>query len=103
MAGYTLGKTVGTVEDAAFLQDVVVFPNPAQDVLYVVGDFYNIEDLHMELFDLQGRLVHEQVFVPQHTKKGTVEMTLPQGLPLGTYTIRLLTSSGARAFWVLRN
>lgn len=62
---------------------VVVYPNPANDVLYVVVGENKIEKL--ELYDVMGRLLLNE------TEHNTLNISQ---LPNGTYVVKVYTSNG---------
>ena len=78
--------TVGTKE--VIVEDVrpyTYWPNPVQDELYLQY-FQNVKPTQIELYDLQGRLVH--------TQNNGLESINMKGLSSGTYTMRVSLESG---------
>lgn len=59
---------------------VIVYPNPAREVVYVSG----VEDASVKVFDMQGRLVKELVSV-----KGDAQIDVSD-LMQGTYIVRIV-------------
>lgn len=70
-------------EDHAFIKNFAIYPNPAGQRFTVTGS--PIEKI--EIFDLKGV---KRATYQYDGKSDTVEMTLPEELESGTYTMRLM-------------
>ena len=76
---------VGVTEDDKEMRPYAYWPNPAQDELYLQYS-PDVKPTQIELFDIQGRLVRSQ-------RNGLERLNL-QGLPAGTYTMRVTLEDG---------
>jgi hypothetical protein len=65
---YGLGKWVGspcdtinvvTTNDLTFSDKVIVFPNPAQDIVHIQMEDRDLQDCRISVFDLTGRVLQE--------------------------------------------
>ena len=67
------------------LKPFCCYPNPVEDQLHL--EFSpDVEPVRVELFDLQGRLLH--------TQGNNCESIYMEGLPTGTYTLRVTLNDG---------
>jgi hypothetical protein len=64
---------------------LVAFPNPVGDVLSIRWDVALNQQLSMELYDLNGRMLQQKV-VAGATKSASLDMTV---LPSGVYLLRI--------------
>ena len=64
---------------------LVVFPNPVGDVLSIRWDLAMNQQLSLELFDLNGRMLQQKA-VAGATKSASLDMT---ALPSGVYLLRI--------------
>ena len=78
----------GTPEMEQFVRPYAYYPNPAQDELHLQYS-PDVTPSQIELFDIQGRMVRLQ-------RNGLERLNL-QGLPAGTYTMRV-TLEGGKVF-----
>ena len=77
--------SANTHETAAFLRPYLFYPNPAQDQLNLQYS-PDVQTIVIELYDLQGRLVRTQ-------SQGLESLNM-EGLPSGTYTMRVIMKDG---------
>jgi hypothetical protein len=77
-----------TVEVTTTGNGVVVYPNPAQDVLNV--SFAHAGDSRLELYSVEGRLVFSHSF----DKNGAVTHSIDiSTLPAGVYLLKVITGN----------
>ena len=72
-------------EPEAIIRPYTCYPNPAQDRLHLQYS-PDVQPKEIELYDLQGRLVR--------TQNKDLESLSLQGLPAGTYTMRIILEDG---------
>lgn len=78
--------TLSSVEEAGRLH-FQVYPNPVQEQIDIVFELETAEDLHLQLIDLQGRVLLEQ---QRPSQAGLNAWTLQRGdWPAGLYILRL--------------
>ena len=77
--------TVSTSETEGLIRPYAFYPNPAQSQLHLEYS-PDITPAKVELYDLQGRLVHVQ-------NKGLENVNL-QGLPSGQYLLKVTLADG---------
>ncbi|WP_133162703.1 NHL domain-containing protein [Flavipsychrobacter stenotrophus] len=72
-----------------------IYPNPSTGVLHIVSYSKTPGDVQVLVYDVVGRRVGTQTF---STSTGVINesLTLPAGLPMGTYVLQLITPSGNR-------
>ena len=75
----------GMEEQGVIIRPYTYYPNPAQDQLHLQYS-PDVKPTQIELYDLQGRLVKTQ-------RNGLESLNL-QGLPAGTYTMRVTLEGG---------
>ena len=75
----------GTPEAEAFIRPYMFYPNPAQTELHLQYS-PDVQPKQIELYDLQGRMVRSQ--------SKSLESINLQGLPAGTYTMRVMLEDG---------
>jgi len=76
---------VGINESGIEVRPYAYYPNPARDQLHM--EFSpDVQPIHVELYDLQGRLVRTQ-----SKALGNIDMSQ---LPAGTYTMRVIMEDG---------
>ncbi|MEM7037104.1 MAG: PKD domain-containing protein [Bacteroidota bacterium] len=66
------------------------FPNPASDFLHVGFALASDQNVSVQLYDLQGRTVHQQAFGTMGSGEHVLDLDL-QTLPAGMYMVRLET------------
>ena len=76
---------VGTPESEAFVRPYLFYPNPAQDLLHLQYS-PDVKPTRVELYDMQGRLVHTQ-------SEGIESINL-QGLAPGQYLMKVTLEDG---------
>ena len=74
-----------SAETNSFVRPYTYYPNPVQDQLHLLFS-PDVKPTHIELYDLQGRLVKTQ-------RNGLESLNL-QGLATGTYTVRVALEGG---------
>ncbi len=91
------GTYLGVLDGAAnnHATQIQVFPNPIADILNVKYDLIENQEVTIQLYDLNGRLVHvfcsaEKRESGQHTER----LAFPSGLSAGTYMLQLSTTKG---------
>ena len=77
--------TLSVPELEQFVRPYAYYPNPAQDELHLQYS-PDVKPAQIELFDIQGRLLRSQ-------RNGLERLNL-QGLPAGTYTMRVTLEGG---------
>ncbi|MFN0203471.1 MAG: T9SS type A sorting domain-containing protein [Bacteroidia bacterium] len=86
------------VEDAIFGK-ILVYPNPAKDVLHLELDETKLAPFHFEIINLQGKVVYQQAL-----DAATSSLAIPiQHLASGLYAIRLVSEKGNTYFWVVKD
>ena len=80
--------TLSVPELEQFVRPYAYYPNPAQDELHLQYS-PDVTPSQIELFDIQGRLLRSQ--------RNSLERLNLQGLPAGTYTMRV-TLEGGKVF-----
>ena len=78
-------ETLSIEENGLIIRPYAYYPNPAQDELHLQYS-PDVKPIQIELFDIQGRIVRLQ-------RNGLERLNL-QGLPAGTYTMRVTLEGG---------
>lgn len=85
--------------EKATVNGLVLFPNPAQDVVYFDYAAESEAEATLVLLDAAGRVVRrETILLEEGANRSKVDV---QGLPTGLYTLRLITPTGALAARIL--
>ena len=94
LARYLSGLIVGVI-DLSFVNDVLIYPNPVQDMETLEYTLKQDETLTIELFDISGQLI--KVFVSQ-SKRGkgahTESLHFDDNMIPGIYFLRISTRNG---------
>ena len=77
--------TIGIPEAEAFIRPYAFYPNPVQSELHLQYS-PDVTPTQIELYDLQGRMVR--------TQSKDLENISMEGLPAGTYTMRVTLEGG---------
>jgi hypothetical protein len=90
-------KTISSVDEGVMGLNAVInadiYPNPASDYFTVEGKCAGTDNLlKIELFDLQGRLVLEETFVPE-AERFRKQFRLNE-LPAGVYWLKMSDKRG---------
>lgn len=80
----------GTLETTIVLGNVVSYPNPTTDVIYVAG-FQTGAELRIQVFDLNGRMLSD---TPTYNSSSTLEIPL-YAYARGTYFCKILSDDGS--------
>jgi hypothetical protein len=79
------GLVITAIEPIDISQQVFVYPNPSADILNVIiPEKYHKEVVNVQIFDLRGLLVQDQVVDSESITKINVEK-----LPFGKYILRI--------------
>lgn len=93
--GYTLGAPTYEVE-----ADLNVYPNPSEGIFSMEIDGFDGERLAIQVFDLQGKLLHEEnINNPEDFVYKELDIT---HLAKGTYFIKVLNENGAMTKMVVK-
>lgn len=71
---------------------VSLSPNPIRNLLYLTYYIYYIDNIHIKIFDVQGSLIFDEVFLPNSIGKNFVIIDVSNLLP-GIYKLLLKCSS----------
>jgi len=81
--------TLSTVESDLENKNIKIFPNPTSDFIAIQIGGLNLQDLNIEMYDMQGKLIQEKTL-----KSGqTIGYFDIQTLYSGTYLIKLSTNN----------
>ncbi|MFS4446318.1 T9SS type A sorting domain-containing protein [Maribacter sp. 2307UL18-2] len=80
----------GILETTIVLDNVVSYPNPTTDVIYVAG-FQTGAELRIQVFDLNGRMLSD---TPTYNSSSTLEIPL-YAYARGTYFCKILSDDGS--------
>lgn len=94
--GFCVSCEATGIEDLAFAQSLIIFPNPAQERTIVQYEFDELTDLDIRLSNVLGQLIRTQQI--SGVSSGQYELDLT-GLPSGTYQLSI--QSGVRVRTVL--
>lgn len=76
----------------SFLKSFTLYPNPSSDVVYIDFDMVNKKSITIQLYDLTGKIVSEQVW---QANAGNNQYKLPtELLAKGTYLLQLSDGEG---------
>jgi len=79
------GQVITAIEPQDISQQLFVYPNPSADILNVIiPEKYHQKRVSVQVFDLRGLLVKEQVIDIQSNFKLDIEK-----LPFGKYILRI--------------
>lgn len=90
-------SSTNEVVEANFLE---VFPNPASEVVNLRLNLEGTQDVHLMLFDSQGRTVAQRKF--ENVSREIISLPV-HSLPAGTYYVRLSTPNGANVRPIIIN
>lgn len=95
---YEISKPVVGIGEPEINLELIVSPNPTEDIITLnIGD-YNSEKLSFQLFDLKGRLLDSTKIVDVST---TIEM---KDLPTSTYLLHVLDNDSlVKVFRIIKN
>jgi hypothetical protein len=74
-----------------------LFPNPAGDIIFLQVESSRIRDLKYQLFDLQGKLIAEDVLTDNQTIISVKELT-----PM-TYILKLSNQTESKSFKLIKS
>ena len=81
--------TLSTVESDLENKNIKIFPNPTSDFIAIQIGGLNLQDLNIEMYDMQGKLIQEKTL-----KSGqTIGYFDIQTLYSGTYLIKISTNN----------
>lgn len=81
------------IEDIASLGDVSVYPNPTTGMLYISLNNFVGKDLDLELFNMQGQLIHAQHIVgPDNNMTRQLDLS---GYAEGVYLVKLRSANSS--------
>lgn len=81
--------TLSTVESDLENKNIKIFPNPTSDFIAIQIGGLNLQDLNIEMYDMQGKLIQEKIL-----KSGqTIGYFDIQTLYSGTYLIKISTNN----------
>lgn len=86
------GLLVNVMKQSIANNELRIYPNPSRGIVYLQGGFS--DNSVVEIFDLTGRIVHEQK-VSGNTEKTLLNLA---GLPTGIYTARIGSTSNTIKF-----
>lgn len=87
---------LGVKEEPFSDQNLVVFPNPAENILHIKPSLNGSGGLSVKLFDLQGRLILQKVFFLQ-TGLEKQDLNL-SSLQEGTYMLNVQFNHGKQSY-----
>lgn len=94
----TTAETISDTDEESVpfvAETLLVYPNPAEEVITATFTLPTSGRAGVELFNLQGQRVYEEAYTME---AGPRQFTLPvTQLPVGSYFLRLTTDSGYRA------
>gem|GEM_PF-920472 len=100
------GEYVGTVDRPAETAGggiLNVFPNPVRDELTLEYDLLDNQSVDIQLYDLNGRLLHTLLAHSQRPAgTHTERLQLPDGLSKGMYTVVIQTATGSVAVQIVK-
>lgn len=102
IARFLTGVTVDTNTPETFVGRISLYPNPVRDQAALEYELSSTEEVEVNLYDMQGRVV--QNLLPRTTKtpgKHAETMLFTDGLPSGTYILTIETASGRSAIEVI--
>lgn len=71
----------------AALQKILIYPNPAQDILYFESDYKTASKLNYMLIDIAGKtIISKEVNVTSGSSKQDIDLTT---LPKGIYVLKI--------------
>jgi len=80
------------------MQEIKVFPNPANEVLSILNGS-NLEGLKIEMYDAMGRLV----LTDNKALANTIESTISIAhLETGAYTMKVRNNDGEKVFKIIK-
>ncbi|TVQ85013.1 MAG: T9SS C-terminal target domain-containing protein [Bacteroidetes bacterium] len=80
--------------------DFSVFPNPFDNQIKIRGDFSNQQQILIEIFDIQGRLIYQTEKNSYGMEYLSVDTNVIQG---GIYILRLRTNTYTTSFKIIKN
>jgi hypothetical protein len=91
----------GSAVDAPATMNMVAYPNPVHDKLNVKFNSNNIDKYILQLIDITGRIMMNEVNTAQ-TGDNFIELDL-SNYAEGIYTISLLTTEGSKQVRIVVN
>lgn len=86
-----IGVVPNGIEELGSQVNALIFPNPASGVLNLQVSGLPYQPLQLELMDLQGRLVLNRTYPASATLTEQLQL---EGLPAGTYLLRMTNKNG---------
>ncbi|MBC8046866.1 MAG: T9SS type A sorting domain-containing protein [Fimbriimonadaceae bacterium] len=77
-------------ELVAEINDITIYPNPAQDMFSIDFDEMESENIEIKIIDLTGKLLMSEIV---STKNGTITIQL-KNIPQGMYFVKTTTDNG---------
>jgi hypothetical protein len=84
-----MGVSVPALDDS---KSISVFPNPAQDIIYVKNDEKPFGSLHYQVIDMHGKMMLEG----QLTGGNSIQSVSINSIPPSVYLLKLTDSAGQK-------
>lgn len=84
-------------------EEIVVFPNPVNQVFYISMTFNVSKSINVELLDVQGDLISEMSKLPIENGENIFKIELKEQIEAGVYFLRITTNNKTYLKKIIKN
>jgi agmatine deiminase len=82
--------------------DMIVFPNPFQEYIYVKIGKQDLQIMEIQLYDINGNLIISYPFHRAISANEEVNLVVPSSLPSGNYPLQINTKNGSESRMMMK-